>query len=176
MMNLAFHSLLLETEPAAVLPFTPGASKEFWNYAASIPFDVKALHRMYFEIFSRHFPKFNDIPFLSADKLYSKSSCKIEYLDFHIKECLMKNLLIDKGVKFIRFLRQQTQGSLVQKALSNVNLDHPDLNADFVLGLSKLSNKYDFRHARKYLIAIQLIFYWQMWMHLMEQQELPDFA
>jgi hypothetical protein len=159
-----------------VLPFTPGASKEFWNYAASIPYGVKASHRMYLEIFNQHFPKLNNIPFLSADKFYPHHSSKIEYLDLHIKEFLKKNLFIERSMTLIRFLRQQAQGSLIQKALSNVNLDHPDLNADFVQGLSKLTRKFDFRHARKDVIAIQLIFYWQMWLHLMEQQELPDFV
>jgi hypothetical protein len=157
-----------------VLPFTPGASKVFWNYAASIPYDVKASHRMYLEIFNQHFPKLKNIPFLSADKLYPHHASRIKYLDFYIKECLKKNPLVEKGMKSIRFLKQQTQESLVQKALSNVNLYHPDLNADFVQRLSKLPSKFDFRNARKYAIAIKLIFYWQMWLHLMEQQELPD--
>ncbi|MCD6569667.1 MAG: hypothetical protein J7L53_03085 [Deltaproteobacteria bacterium] len=150
-----------------VLPFTPGLDKPLWNMIAGMPYEVKSQHKMYLDIFRRHFPGADRIPFVSGSEVYARKS-----LDGWIalaSRRLRQNLAVRAGKmitnKLIRGTYTYWEDSvLVSRVLSRVATDHPDLDPGSISALRKPDLFYN--RANRY--GRNLIFYWQLWRWVME--------
>ena len=157
-----------------VLPFTPGLSKDFQNYAIHIPRHVKYNYALYFKIFRDHFPEALKVPWCSMGVLFDPNG-KINPI--HKVYMYIEKLGLLESIKryplaesIARKLGKQPriskENSLVRQTIGLVNPDHSDLNAD---GIRMLQSDFSAsdpvnRSARA------LLFYWQIWRWIMNGQ------
>lgn len=157
-----------------VLPFTPGLSKDFQNYAISIPIHLKYNNAVYFKIFRDHFPEAMKVPWCSVGMLI-KPNGKINPI--HKLYMYIQKLGLLESIKkyplaesVARKLGKQPQigkeNSLVRQTIALVNPGHSDLNAD---GIRMLQSEFS---ASDPIIrnAHALLFYWQIWRWIMDGQ------
>jgi hypothetical protein len=157
-----------------VLPFTPGLSKDFQNYAISIPIHLKYNNAVYLKIFRDHFPEAMKVPWCSVGMLI-KPNGKINPIyklymyatNLGLLESIKKYPLAESVARKLgKQPRIGKENSLVRQTIALVNPEHSDLNADGIRMLQSESFACDpvTRSARA------LLFYWQIWRWIMNGQ------
>jgi hypothetical protein len=157
-----------------VLPFTPGLSKDFQNYAMSIPRRVKHNYALYFKIFRDHFPEAMKVPWCSMGVLFSPNGKigPIYKLYLYIEkrgllEAIKKYPFVESVARKVgKQPRISPENSLVRDTMTYIDPGHPDLHADGIRTLQSDFSASDpvTRSARAFL------FYWQIWRWVMEGQ------
>ena len=147
-----------------VLPLTPGFSRLFWGTAAAIPPEVRVAAQTYLALFRRHFPKAGEIPFLSGDHLFCNGSRGLHRWRASVPYHLSRS----QPIRLARRVRRKLRGTesaywdespLPDYVLDNIDLDHPDLDADGIRGLKRKAPPYDLET----IVARHLTFHWQAW-------------
>jgi hypothetical protein len=156
----------------AVLPFTPGFSKTFWEVIGSMPYHIRARGQLYFKIFQCHLQKIADIPIVSGQTLYLKhakgSARWIASTIYWLEHCLFIKEM-RKSVQKLMTGRWQywPESTLISDVISKVTPEHPELNAGEVQTLMQLSpNLFN----PVYYQEQHLLFYWQTWRWISEGQ------
>lgn len=154
--RLALNPLKVYTN--TVLPFTPGFSKRFWSLAAAIPHTLKTGAKTYFRIFARHFPKAASVPFLSGDMLFTDAVRGPRAWTASALHRLAKNRAVGRARRLYHRAvsgtwMYWTESQFLERVRAEIDLAHPDLNADGLRGLKRDD---------------PLPFYWQIWRWVME--------
>jgi hypothetical protein len=156
-----------------VLPFTPGLSKDFLNSVISIPFYLKSDLDVYLKLFREQFPEAMSVPWCSGGVLIDANG-RINPVH-RIYLAVEKMGLIERIKKYplleslARRLGKQPglrpRNPLVERTIGKLDPGHPDLNPDGITRITagQLPRPLD-SHART------LLFYWQMWRSMMNQQ------
>ena len=146
-----------------VLCFTPGIGKEFWSLAASIPYREKWGFKLYREIFRRHFPEAMKTPFCSMGQLYRGG--RLPDASYYAAQFFPPPgaRLVANALKRLGWDRSR-HAAVVERVISRVDPDHPDLCHDLVAAIKRRQVPHDqvTNHARL------LLFYWQVWRWVME--------
>ena len=151
------------------LPFTPGISKAFWSIAASIPYSLKAQHRLYQHMFEKYFPRALSVPAVSGSTIYRLQAGPLQpdlvlaQLSVFIKRnwrvaLALQKLGIAQGNDFWR------ESTLVADALRAIDPDNPVLNTDEVRKFQAAQPPVSYASKR----AQDLLFYWHSWQQLMQ--------
>ncbi|MBN1854037.1 MAG: hypothetical protein JW829_15005 [Pirellulales bacterium] len=152
-----------------VLPFTPGFSRQFWNTAAAIPPKLRMFAQTYLKLFRCHFPQAGMIPFLSGDELFCNGTRRLH----RWRASLPYHLSRSRPVRLARRARRKIRGTesaywadspLPDYVLDNIDLDHPDIDADGIRRLQQKIPPYDLET----IVARHLAFHWQAWRWVME--------
>jgi hypothetical protein len=148
-----------------VLPFTPGLTKDFWGLVTQIPFEAKANHKLYLDLYERHFPEARAVPYCSAKTLVRGKGFDPGYDLLVAYRQFIKNRYVRGALRRLNFWqRWASPATLVRRVISQVEAEHPDLNAPAVQHLKQTpgpSTPID-------EAARRILFYWQAWRWVME--------
>lgn len=151
---------------AHVLTFNPGLSRAFFEATGGIPYDLRVKHKIYSELYRRHFPKMGRIPFLSANTLHpGLSRFDVQY---HVtKVRLSKPYRRYSWAIQSRLGREDRwvwwdESPLIGRILDLMPPDDPYLNP----GTIQAARRGDYPEGLHYQVKA-LLFYWQMWKWIM---------
>jgi hypothetical protein len=152
-----------------VLPFTPGFSRDFINYVASIPLSLKLGRKLYLKIYRDHFPKAANVPFCSGPVLVNpwRRSDLRHYLtaaELAVRRSYSNRYLRGGLRRLHSALFSWDPSTWVNRVIKHVNPDHPDLNGAEVRLLQR--EQYPARHPAR--TSQELLFYWQVWRWVMD--------
>jgi hypothetical protein len=152
-----------------VLPFTPGFSRDFFNYVTGIPLSLKLDRKLYLEIYRDHFPKAARVPFCSGPMLVNpwRRGDPRYYLtaaELAVRRSYRSRYLRGGLRRLHRPLFSWDPSTLVNRVIKQVNPEHPDLNSAEVRLLQR--EQYPARHPAR--ASQELLFYWQVWRWVMD--------
>jgi hypothetical protein len=151
-----------------VAPFTPGFSRGLWELTAGIPFEAREGFALYLEIFRKHFPDLDGLPFCTDRNVYkARGASSIEYSVLRFRKWLIEH---DSVVRIGRRLglRPLVSGEAhdtIGRTIRAVEIGHPDLNGDGVASLLKDEGRTVDPVKR---MARTWLFYWQLWRGVMD--------
>lgn len=152
-----------------VLPFTPGYEREFFSLAVNVPVQLKMDRSLLLEVYRRHFPVAATVPFCSGPELvnpFRQSDLHYYLTATRLTAMRLYNNPYLRAVfrRVKRPLFSWETSSLVDRVISLVNPDHPDLNLEAVRLLQQAKGPTDWntRGAR------ETLFYWQVWRWVMD--------
>ncbi len=151
---------------AHVLTFNPGLSRAFFEAAAGIPYELRMRHKIYNELYRRHFPSTGRIPFLSANTLHpGLSRFDMQYQITKVR--LSKPYRRYSWAIQSRLGREDRwvwwdESHVIRRILDLMPPDDPYLNPDTI----QAARRGDYPEGLYYQIKA-LLFYWQMWKWIM---------
>lgn len=144
---------------------TPGVSKAVFSSILVLPVAHRQYHSLYHRIFERHFPKLLACPIISRGEFRTSQHTSLGWKAFTSVASAYKGSLLQRVVT--RSLPASSQyfrpSKLVDRVVSVVDPDHPDLNPDVVRSLmNSRSGLWRDTYAKQYL------FYWKVWRDQMD--------
>lgn len=154
----------LQVYARRALPLLPGLTRACLAEAARIPAPQKAGGALYRLILMRHFPAAARVPACSCGTLMPGSGRSVTRALLAARSAIVEHERIGNWLRRVGLTPQRLPSALVARALEEVDLDSPTLDADGIRRLRATG------HTREPVAAAarELVFYWHAWTRMID--------